>query len=459
LEGSPALVRNDRHLEFYWGDNAPASGLPADNFSARWTRNESFKRGLYRFNLLVDDGARLWVDDRLVIDEWRDGGPRQVTGEYALDKGSHYLKVEYYDRYGGSGIRLGWDNLQPSAYPEWKGEYWSNRSLKGDPIFARNDKAIDFDWGRAEPVSGFPPSDFSVRWSRQLKFDEGTYRFHARADDGIRVYLDNKLVLDEWHQSDGQETYTFDQALTEQHTLEVEYYEGSGDALAEFWWERLTQTPTPTPTPTFTATSSPTATGTSTHTPTPTHTPITPTATDTATATPTDTLTPTLTRTATPTDTATSTATPTHTPVTPTPTDTSTNTPTPTRTPSATATDTPTSTPTFTVTPTDTPVLTPTLVISPVIGGATTPVTVTGSAFSATVPISLYLGIVATQPYTTSLTDASGKFAIPFPMPAEWPVGWPIPAGPLEVMAMTYDARLTATTTFTYTQPISGTRN
>ena len=484
LSGSPALVRNDRQIDFFWGRNAPASGLPADEFSVRWTRHLDLEGGLYRFHLIVDDGARLWIDDQLVIDEWRDGGFREVTAEYVLTRGSHYFKVEYYEQSGESGIRFWWDELRPSTFPDWQGQYWSNRSLSGRPLFSRNDRAIDFNWGSGSPAPGFPASDFSVRWSRQVNFEEGNYRFYARADDGIRVYLDDNLVLDEWRPNDGQTTYTFDRQLSGRHTLVVEYYEWAGAALAKFWWERLASTPTPTftatltptPTPTDTATPTPTQTATPTATPTATsetatltHTPTdTPTSTATPTDTPTSTATPTdtpetATPTHTPTDTptATTTATPTHTPTdTPTPTATPTDTPeTPTATHTATstptATDTPTSTPTATHTPTLTPTLslTPTLIISPAVGGATTPVTVTGAAFSPTTPINLYLGVVATEPYTTGLTDAGGNVVIPFSMPAEWPVGQPIPAGPMEIIAVTIDGRLRASTTFSYTLP------
>jgi hypothetical protein len=97
--------------------------------------------------------------------------------------------------------------------------------------------------------------------------------------------------------------------------------------------------------------------------------------------------------------------------------------------------------------------LTPGLVISPASGGAAAPVTVTGAAFSATTPISLYLGLVATEPFTTGLTDADGNVVFTFAMPAEWPAGQPVPAGPLELTAVTIDGRLRASTVFSYTLP------
>jgi hypothetical protein len=76
LSGAPAMSRYDETINFSWGGGSPASGLPADNFSVRWVCDEWFAGGTYRFQVLSDDGVRVWVGDQLVVDEWRD---RQAT--------------------------------------------------------------------------------------------------------------------------------------------------------------------------------------------------------------------------------------------------------------------------------------------------------------------------------------------------------------------------------------------
>lgn len=262
LSGSPVLVRNDSSVDFNWGSGSPAAAVPADNFSVRWTRGFDFSAATYRLNVIVDDGARVWVDDRLVIDTWRDGGRRQVSGEYTLSRGWHTIRVEYYERGGEAGIRLWWEKVSDSHYPDWKGEYYSNRYLDGSPAYVRNDGDIDFNWGRGAPTSGLPSDNFSVRWTQEIDFDRGTYRFYARADDGIRVYVDGERVLDEWHNSDGDELYSGQAYLDGKYRIKVEYYEKSGDADIDFWWERVNNTPTPTPTSTPTQTPTPTVTAT-----------------------------------------------------------------------------------------------------------------------------------------------------------------------------------------------------
>lgn len=135
---------------------------------------------------------------------------------------------------------------------DWRGEYFANTSLTGEPAFVRNDGTINFEWGTGSPGGGLPADQFGARWTRWLYFEEGTYRFTATADDGVRLWIDGQFVLNEWH--DGAMTpYTVDLYLTAgNHSLQLEYYENLGDAAVKFSWTHYgqpTETPTPTPTP------------------------------------------------------------------------------------------------------------------------------------------------------------------------------------------------------------------
>jgi hypothetical protein len=285
LDGNPDLTRRDTKIDFDWKDGTPASGLPKDNFSVRWTGQFSFDMGAYLFSVLVDDGARLWVDDQLVVDQWEDGGERQFTTVVGLTKGTHAVNLEYYDHTREARVRLKWEKVASPGYADWKAEFWPNRDLSGDPILVRNDTKIDFDWGAKSPAVGVSADNFSVRWSRKLSFDEGTYRFTVTADDGVRVYVDGQRVINEWHDSGGDSHYV-DLNLSGKRKIVVEYYEHGGNALVKFTWERLSPTPTKTPTtspsptatdvpPSATPTPTPTATPTQTSEPTATFTPTT----------------------------------------------------------------------------------------------------------------------------------------------------------------------------------------
>jgi hypothetical protein len=253
LTGMPALVRNDRDpqggpgIRFDWGYDAPAAGLPADEFSVRWTRVLFFSEGTYRFYALVDDGLRLYVDGALVIDEWRDGGQREVTGDRNLSGGTHSLRVEYYERGGTAVARVWWSTITPTptSYSDWKGEYWPNLTLSGSPALVRNDrdpagsKGIDFSWEDGSPASGLPADNFSARWTRQVHFDRGTYRFHVLVDDGARLWVDGQLLIDAWYDSRPHELVAEYALVDGTHDLKVEYYEHTGGARIQVWWSKV----------------------------------------------------------------------------------------------------------------------------------------------------------------------------------------------------------------------------
>ncbi len=237
LIGSPVLVRNDREIRFDWGTGAPAPGLPADNFSVRWTRTLHFDEGNYAFHARVDDGIRLYVDNNLVIDRWSDG-PHEVSGNYFMTAGQHALRVEYYEGVGDAYIHVWWERVV--GYPDWRGEYWDNRHFSGSPVLVRNDREIRFNWGTGSPSPLVPVDHFAARWSRRAHFEQGMYRFHAIVDDGVRVWVDGYLIIDEWRTGPAREV-TADMSLTAgQHDLRVDYFEAEGDALIHFWWERIT---------------------------------------------------------------------------------------------------------------------------------------------------------------------------------------------------------------------------
>ncbi|MBW7883947.1 MAG: hypothetical protein H3C34_15160, partial [Caldilineaceae bacterium] len=262
LSGAPALVRNDPAIDFYWNYTSPGPGLPVGNFSVRWAQSRYFDAGTYRFYLSSRDGIRMWVDGGSVLNEWRDGPAGPYVVDVALTSGVHLLQVAYYARSSQAYVSVSWQRLEPTpvpGYPDWKGEYFSNRDLSGSPGYVRNDTSVDFDWGTVSPAPGIPNTNYSVRWTRTIDFSSGTYRFYARSDDGIRVYVEGERIINEWHDSSGSTTYTADRSLSGHKQIVVEYYQHNGPALVKFWWERIrkTATPTKTPTPTPLPTRSP----------------------------------------------------------------------------------------------------------------------------------------------------------------------------------------------------------
>ena len=129
----------------------------------RWTRRIPFTAGSYRFLAEADGGLRLIVDDQIVIDQWQDTAtPATYAAAIELSEGEHEIVVAYLDQQGAASVALRWEAL--TAFADWRGEYFANPDLSGEPALVRNDTAVDFDWGDTSPAPGLVPADeFSAR--------------------------------------------------------------------------------------------------------------------------------------------------------------------------------------------------------------------------------------------------------------------------------------------------------
>ncbi|MDO8583523.1 MAG: PA14 domain-containing protein [bacterium] len=279
LQGSPELNRQDANINFDWGDGPPDPSFPSDNFSIRWTKTQYFSQGRYQFITSTDDGVRLFIDGNLVIDKWHDQGTTTYSFVQDLSTGNHTIKMEYYDSGGGAVAKLSWDitPLQPDQPPlttptptpttpapvdgTYSGQYFDNRNLSGTPKLTRNDSFIQFNWDQGSPDPSILSDNFSVKWTRTVTLDSGTYHFTTTSDDGVRMYVDNQKIIDKW-QDQGSTTYTADISLSQgSHTIIVEYYEAFGGAVIKFEYSQVSSSPTNTPTPTPTPTQPPAGNG------------------------------------------------------------------------------------------------------------------------------------------------------------------------------------------------------
>ncbi len=242
LSGAATVTRDDAAINFDWGTGSPAGGIPSDQFSARWTRTLNFAPGNYRFDVFSDDGVRLWVNNVLVIDQWRNQDNGRFSANVMLS-GNTNLRVEYFENGGRAAISVNWTppggstpgTGGPVVAGPWRGEYFNNRNLTGGPSAVREDAAINFNWGNGSPMPGINSDQFSVRWTREFNFPAGTYRFDLFTDDGARLWVNNQLVIDQWRdQSDGRFNATV--TLAGNTPIRLEYYENTGRAAVALSW-------------------------------------------------------------------------------------------------------------------------------------------------------------------------------------------------------------------------------
>ena len=166
---------------------------------------------------------------------------------------------------------------QDSSIPTnaFKGEYFNNSDLTS-LVLTREDKSVNFNWYRYAPDKLVHPESFSVRWTGNFNFEEGNYDFNVLSDDGVRLYLDGRLLLDAWKLQNSARFKVQTVVGKGTHQIKVEYFDDNDRAVISVNWSIISPamvlaaqaTPTSTTNPTATPTSVPTLTPTPTPTPT-----------------------------------------------------------------------------------------------------------------------------------------------------------------------------------------------
>ena len=117
-----------------------------------------------------------------------------------------------------------------------KSEYFNNELLEGAPALVRTDEKIGFRWAEGSYVNGGPLDHFSVRWSGYfIPGAEDDYKFFVSADDGVRLYVNDQRVIDDWQRhGETLDTYSAHLERGKPYKIGLEYFENVGTATARF---------------------------------------------------------------------------------------------------------------------------------------------------------------------------------------------------------------------------------
>jgi hypothetical protein len=259
LSGTVVLSRVDATVDFNWGNASPGTGVMTDNFSVRWSGQvEPQYSETYTFYANTDDGVRLWVNGKQLVNDWISHSPKENSGTIALVAGQKYdIVMEYFDQSSGALAKLSWSSpsiakavvpktqlyptvvgVVPGGGTGLRGNYYNASTPSGTVKLSRVDATVDFNWGTASPGSGVNTDNFSVRWSGQVQavYSE-TYTFYTTSDDGVRLWVNGKQLVNDWiSHSPKESSGTITLVAGQKYDIVMEYFDQSSGALARLSW-------------------------------------------------------------------------------------------------------------------------------------------------------------------------------------------------------------------------------
>ncbi len=256
LSGTPVLSRYEGNISFNWGTGTPAAEVQADNFSARFAADIAFQAGTYRFFMLADDNARVTFNfSQTVIDTFGTGQVGQtVSGDVVIGAaGVYHIQIDYREVESNAFLYFSYANAATNPQPPftvpgvtpptggsavglpapWTAQYYNNTSLSGDPAAIVTVPTLNFNVGTNAPIGSVTADNWSARFTSVQNLSGGMYTVRAVVDDGIRVFINGALIINQLSGAVGQ-------TLTAQVTLpagannfQVDYVEYTANAYLD----------------------------------------------------------------------------------------------------------------------------------------------------------------------------------------------------------------------------------
>ena len=130
-------------------------------------------------------------------------------------KGAEGLLGQYYHSSGGGPPTNAWETL----------------------VMERLDPVVNFNWGANSPDPSMNADNFAVRWTGELEvITSGSYTFYTQTDDGIRLWVNNELIIDAWAEGNTSDNGSIELMGRQRYDIKLEFYENGGDARCELNW-------------------------------------------------------------------------------------------------------------------------------------------------------------------------------------------------------------------------------
>jgi len=154
----------------------------------------------------------------------------------------YYWRVDAVNNNGTTPGALRLFTTGTGAGTGLKAEYYDNSDLT-NLAAVRTDPVVDFNWGPYWPHPSVDTDTFSIRWTGQVEplYSE-TYTFYTLTNDGVRLWVDDTLIIDKWqNQSATEWSGTIALTAGTKYNIKMEYFDNTGDATAQLSWSSASQ--------------------------------------------------------------------------------------------------------------------------------------------------------------------------------------------------------------------------
>ncbi len=228
--------------------------------------------GMYTFYTTSDDGSRVLIGATEVVNNDGLHATQEQSGTIGLKAGKHALAVQFLQGGGGQTLTVSYAGpgimkqvipvssfyratattptppvTTPTPTPTPAGgtgtgllaDYFNNRTLIAPASVNRIDATVDFNWGDGSPAGSVPTDNFSVRWTGQVEAPvSGNYTFSTISDDGVRLWVNNTLIINNWtsHAAVTDNSPVVVLTAGQKYDIKMEYFENGGGAVARLLW-------------------------------------------------------------------------------------------------------------------------------------------------------------------------------------------------------------------------------
>lgn len=256
--GGRAKLGCTRGGAYWWSDSGSGLAIVRQDF----TGNDGSNQVMITHNESDDNPAGsvpAHVTWGALYTRWIQLGSIGTTA-YGIPTSDEYFNGNNQPQSSFTSGYITWDgdsfefyNWPGAITGQWRIKYFTGRTdnFNREPTWVANlnTTGINFNWGEEAPGNGHWGvwrDNFSMAAAKPTLFDAGRYRFHVKADDGVKLWVDSTLLINEWHSSSGNDYYAEINLTQGNHLLVLAYYEDSGAALVNLDWVKINPPATPT---------------------------------------------------------------------------------------------------------------------------------------------------------------------------------------------------------------------